>query len=90
MAHSLEIRTPFIDLGIFRCLLSLSQRNNHPTKINMAQTPSKVIPRELMTRPKTGFFIPVYDWFLEECKSEKNEKGARGWAKALYKQMNNI
>jgi len=56
----------------------------------MAQTPSKVIPRELMTRPKTGFFIPVYDWFLEECKSEKNEKGARGWAKALYKQMNNI
>ncbi len=88
MAHSLEIRIPFIDLGVFRCLLSLSQKNFYPTKVNMAETPSKALPAELMTRRKTGFFIPVYDWFLKECNSGDNEKGARGWAKALYKLMN--
>jgi asparagine synthase (glutamine-hydrolysing) len=85
MAHSLEIRIPFIDIDVFRCLLSLSAKNFYPTKINMAKTPSKAIPKELLTRPKTGFFIPAYDWFLKECDPGNNENGARGWAKALYK-----
>ena len=71
MAHSLEIRPPFLDERIVRFAASL------PANLKVSLFDSKIVLRELMkdklpqkvlTRKKTGFDIPVHDWFRSTLK----------------------
>jgi asparagine synthase (glutamine-hydrolysing) len=66
MAHSLEVRPPFLDPRIVDFAASL------PASYKMRGLKQKYILRELMrnklpeavlTRKKTGFDIPTHDWF---------------------------
>jgi asparagine synthase (glutamine-hydrolysing) len=82
MAHSLEIRTPLVDVELFRRLLPLLANNHPPGKRDMALTPAKSLPTAILGRTKTGFFIPVREWLSDEPGSRK--RGLRGWARAVY------
>ena len=87
MAHSLEIRVPFVDADLFRALSPFFGTNYSPTKKDMADTPLSALPSAIQKKPKTGFFIPVEQW-LKETKSQSKdgaEPGMRGWAKEVYK-----
>jgi len=66
MAHSLEVRPPFLDPRIVDFAARL------PENFKLHGTTSKYVLRRLMTgklpdgvlrRPKMGFDIPVHDWF---------------------------
>jgi asparagine synthase (glutamine-hydrolysing) len=66
MAHSLEVRPPFLDSRIVDFAASL------PARLKIRGMQQKVVLRELMrgklpkavlTRKKTGFDIPTHDWF---------------------------
>ena len=66
MAHSLEVRPPFLDHRIVEFAASLPQR------LKISGTKQKHVLRELMrgklpesvlTRKKAGFDIPTHDWF---------------------------
>jgi len=66
MAHSLEVRPPFLDHRIVEFAASLPQR------LKISGTKQKHVLRELMrgklpesvlTRKKSGFDIPTHDWF---------------------------
>jgi asparagine synthase (glutamine-hydrolysing) len=66
MAHSLEVRPPFLDHRIVEFAASLPQR------LKIRGTTQKLVLRELMRgklpetvlkRKKTGFDIPAHDWF---------------------------
>ena len=66
MAHSLEVRPPFLDHRIVEFAATLPQR------LKIRGTTQKVVLRELMRgklpetvlkRKKTGFDIPAHDWF---------------------------
>lgn len=80
MAHSLEIRTPIVDIALFRALAShLSDSVNPLTKRHLGGVPKRSLPDEILNRPKTGFSIPVREW-MEEKGDTQGQRGLRGWA----------
>lgn len=81
MAHSLEIRTPLVDIGLFGDVGGLGA-----DKLAMAATPSVPLPKSVLNRPKTGFYVPVREWLVGEEEKTRGvtERGLRGWAKMVY------
>lgn len=75
MAHSLEIRTPLVDIGLFRAILPLLQSATPPGKLDMAAAVTPALPDEITHRAKTGFFIPVARWL--------GVGNLRGWAQKV-------
>jgi asparagine synthase (glutamine-hydrolysing) len=73
MAHSVEIRVPFVDVDLLRALAPLLASDNPPTKQDMARAVSPLFPTELLHRPKSGFQVPVREWMMEESKNLKVE-----------------
>jgi asparagine synthase (glutamine-hydrolysing) len=82
MAHSLEIRVPFVDAELFRRIAPLLAGARPPTKRDMADTLRDKLPDPILNRAKTGFVIPVREWILGE--SGKASRGLRGWAQRVY------
>jgi asparagine synthase (glutamine-hydrolysing) len=82
MAHSLEIRVPFVDAELFRRVAPLLVSAAPPGKRDMADTLRDKLPDPILNRAKTGFVIPVRDWILGE--SDKASRGLRGWAQRVY------
>ena len=86
MAHSLEIRTPLVDIQLFQQLIAL--RHAHTgrqwTKTDFGQAPRRPLPNDLLIRPKTGFAIPVRDWLFNEVQGRHEHapmlRGHRAWA----------
>jgi asparagine synthase (glutamine-hydrolysing) len=92
MAHSLEIRVPLVDIELLRAVAP-TLATGAPTKRGMADTPLKKLPDEILNRPKTGFRVPVREWFLDESLGRNGEKpiskerGLRGWSKFVGQQF---
>jgi asparagine synthase (glutamine-hydrolysing) len=78
MSHSLEIRLPLVDIGLFRALLPLIKGPRPPGKEDVAACPSPPLPPPVKYRPKTGFSIPVAEWLGTGIGVR--ERGLRGWA----------
>ena len=87
MAHSLEIRVPLVDVTLATGLAPLLASASPPGKRDLAATPEKPLPRALLERPKTGFVVPVREWFTEGLMragmADPRERGFRGWARAV-------
>lgn len=86
MAHSVELRTPFVDYTLLKQLSPLIRSNHAPTKLEMANTLEKPLPAAILHRKKTGFGVPVREW-LSASLPEKPERGLRSWAKFIYKKQ---
>ncbi|MCK9418602.1 MAG: asparagine synthase (glutamine-hydrolyzing) [Nitrospirae bacterium] len=83
MAHSLEIRVPFLDLEFLRSVAPMLCSENRPDKRALASTPAKPLPASVLERGKTGFTVPVREWLIESNGGRKTERGLRGWAKII-------
>jgi asparagine synthase (glutamine-hydrolysing) len=84
MAHSLEIRTPLVDIELFRSVAPLLNSAQAPRKIDMALTPSISLPDEIVQRKKTGFSVPLREWLKPEVGPLQKHRGLREWACAIY------
>jgi asparagine synthase (glutamine-hydrolysing) len=63
MAHSLELRTPFVDATLLEALGTIHTHFRHGAgKQLLAQSPAKPLPEAVIRRPKTGFTVPMQDW----------------------------
>ncbi len=89
MAHSLEIRVPFVDVGLLRAVAPLLACGNPPTKRTVAGTPLLPLPPSLLLRRKTGFSTPVARWIDEADASATGARGLRGWAFAVHPPLSN-
>jgi len=88
MAHSLEIRTPLVDVELFGALAPLIAGDHPPTKSDLVNTPNVRLPRDVRVRPKTGFAIPVREWVQDKGRiSDAPERGLRGWARIAYREL---
>ena len=98
MAHSVEIRVPFIDVDLLRKLAPLLAQQRPPTKRDVARSLSSKLPASILSRPKTGFSIPVREWLLEISERQDTrhtsqvtghgpDRGLRGWAKEVYSRF---
>src|SRR5205814_7421411 len=85
MAHSLEIRVPLVDLKLLRELAPLLASAHPPAKRDMARSPRTPLPDAVLTRPKTGFVMPVRAWLLQSFDPlAARERGLRGWARYVH------
>lgn len=75
MAHSLEVRVPFVDVEIVDYVLSLpgewklSDRQHGPKPL-LADALADLLPRDFMARPKMGFTLPFEKWLQQNLKGE--------------------
>lgn len=71
MAHSLEVRTAYLDTDFVRFVAGLPGRlkiNNGETKYLLKQAALKYFPREMVFRKKEGFLMPVTQWILGDLE----------------------
>jgi asparagine synthase (glutamine-hydrolysing) len=71
MAHSLEVRSAFLDTDVVTFVAGLSGRlkiKNGETKSILKQVARKYFPDEMVFRKKEGFVMPVADWLLSELR----------------------
>jgi asparagine synthase (glutamine-hydrolysing) len=65
MAHSIEIRVPFLDNALVETVLSYpaKEKFNHriPKSLLLAAT-DDLLPRQIWDRPKMGFSLPMAQW----------------------------
>src|SRR5688572_4202222 len=68
MAHSLEVRVPFVDVKVVDYALSLpgewklDQRSNGVPKPLLADAVADLLPRDFLARRKMGFTLPFEKW----------------------------
>ena len=68
MAHSLELRVPYLDKKIAELANSIPTKylvNRHDTKYALRKASEKVLPEEWAQRPKLGFPTPIKQWLKE-------------------------
>lgn len=82
MAHSLEIRVPLVDTFFFKRIAPMLASAAPPGKRDMAASPAKALPDEVLNRPKTGFAVPMRDWLLKDDPSA-TDRGFRGWSRKI-------
>jgi asparagine synthase (glutamine-hydrolysing) len=69
MAHSLELRVPFLDPVVWQVARRLplhSRINRRTTKWLMRQAVADLVPPSVLNRPKLGFPVPVGVWLRGE------------------------
>jgi asparagine synthase (glutamine-hydrolysing) len=77
MAHSLELRVPFVDLKVFEVASKLPTKykiSNTSTKLLLREAMKEFVPPDVQTRRKLGFPVPIRVWLKNEWY---------GWAKEM-------
>ncbi len=84
MAHSVEIRTPLVDVELLRAAApALQSMRPGQGKRLFGSTPATPLPSEIITRAKTGFIIPTGHWSGGPNSATQRSKGlaSRTWAR---------
>jgi len=71
MAHSVEVRPPFLDYRIMEFAASLPgamKIKNGRSKHILKEAVRGLIPEAVIDRPKEGFIIPIDKWLLNEMR----------------------
>ncbi|MBA3523968.1 MAG: asparagine synthase, partial [Geodermatophilaceae bacterium] len=77
MAHSLELRVPFLDAEVFRVAATLpvgERVTRDTTKYALRQALRDVVPAHVLERRKLGFPVPIRHWLADELYD---------WARAI-------
>ena len=72
MAHSVEIRSPFLDYRLVEFVATLPGNvkiKDGNVKDILKKTVDSLIPEGITKRPKEGFVIPIFDWMVEKLKA---------------------
>ena len=72
MAHSLEVRSPYLDTDLVTFVAGLPGRlkiKEGETKHLLKLAAGRYFPREMVHRPKEGFLMPVTQWLLNDLQS---------------------
>src|SRR5262249_48216171 len=92
MAHSVEIRVPFVDVELLRKIAQLVANGMPASKVDLALACGAAFPQELLCRPKTGFCIPLHQWLArgrpvgKPCLRARGQ-AARRWALQVYSRF---
>ena len=94
MAHSLEIRTPLVDIALLRRLApAIAALKPGMGKAALAAAPSIALPAEIVSRAKTGFGVPTRAWMAAATRSNREDlaetKGltSRRWSRKVLENF---
>jgi asparagine synthase (glutamine-hydrolysing) len=75
MAHSLEIRVPFLDHQVVELATHLSTNLKNPTSAKkfLTETFADLLPHEVVNRTKMGFTLPWSVWMKNELRAFTEE-----------------
>jgi len=91
MAHSLELRVPFVDWTLFERLAPFLVGKSRLHKGDLATCPRKPLPPTVTRRPKTGFQIPVQKWLAEGAPGPNTlGHSLRHWSHTVYKKFTGV
>ena len=82
MAHSLELRVPFLDKEVFQVASKIPtslKTANGTTKYALRKAAEGIVPDHVLNRRKLGFPVPIRHWL----KDEMND-----WAKKIIRESN--
>ncbi len=71
MANSLEVRSPLLDhvlIELIARMPSSLKLKGGTGKFIFKKSMERVLPQEILKRPKQGFAVPLADWFRKELK----------------------
>ena len=101
MAHSLEVRTPFVDSQLLKELapvLVSENRFHHTEKKILTDSLIHPLPEEVIRRAKTGFSVPMEKWLEEDNELDawrrvpslqrEGTPWARRWAYTVMSNFN--
>ena len=86
MAHSVELRTPFVDWVFFNKIIPLLKADKNINKISTLNCVKKRIPSEIFNRKKTGFAIPHDKYLKHFSVTKKFNNSFRDWSLLSYKK----
>jgi asparagine synthase (glutamine-hydrolysing) len=81
MAHSVEVRTPFVDAALLRQLAPLLIETGRVGKAVLAAG----LPPWLRNRAKTGFFVPMREW--ADLPPDGTSTRMRSWARVVFEAV---
>jgi asparagine synthase (glutamine-hydrolysing) len=99
MGHSLELRTPLVDVALLESLgpYISSFVKGRAGKAMLALSPGKPLPSAIINRPKTGFCLPMAQWLSEATMQHTSGKlpilampgtpWARRWAQIMIERI---
>lgn len=76
MANSLEVRSPLLDhvlMELIARMPSSLKLSGKTGKYIFKKALEPVLPREILTRPKQGFGVPLAEWFRDNLKAATAE-----------------
>ena len=71
MAHSVEIRSPFLDYRLVEFVATIPgdmKIKNGNVKNILKKAVESLLPESITKRPKEGFVLPVFEWMVEKLK----------------------
>ena len=71
MAHSVEIRSPFLDYRLVEFVATIPgdmKIKNGNVKDILKRLLETLLPEGITKRPKEGFVLPVFDWMVEKTE----------------------
>jgi asparagine synthase (glutamine-hydrolysing) len=71
MAHSVEIRSPFLDYRLVEFVATIPgsmKIRNGIVKDILKKTVGHLLPVGISERPKEGFVLPIFDWMVDKLK----------------------
>jgi asparagine synthase (glutamine-hydrolysing) len=81
MAHSVELRTPLVDAGLLFGLRSqLSSFSGYTKRQLLESALPRRLPEPVLRRPKSGFGIPVTEWWAQSQGLPRSVADSRWWA----------
>ena len=94
IAHSLEIRVPLVDIELLRSATPWIANGSPPTKRTLLDSTLWPLPDAVVSRPKTGFGVPVREWLSKAPEERKvpatspgSDRGLRAWSKSVYSEF---
>jgi asparagine synthase (glutamine-hydrolysing) len=85
MAHSLELRVPFVDTTLLDSFIEIPSLSPAQEKAMIARTVAPELPEAILNRPKTGFAVPIHQWLNPGVHHSINSH--REWAGMLYQEF---
>ncbi len=81
MAHSVEVRSPFLDYRLVEFVATIPGNmkiKNGNVKDILKKATAPLLAKEIIKRPKEGFVLPVFDWMAGALKDYSSDVLSEG------------